>query len=301
MKQRFVYCVLLGCLCLAMLIPPASQAGQVLNDALTTRPFRHHVWQDILTHWVSSGGEVDFARIRAFPRRLNEYLDQLASVSPDSDASYFPTREDQAAYWINAHNAIAMRIILDHYPVTSLSQVNDFETNRRYKLGGKPYTLRQIRARALSYQKYPQILFGLTDYTLDAPPLQPQAYEGKNLKTMTHQALQTTLHNKQLVSFERTGSSCVCLRLSPYFQEYENALFSPPAYRQEDQDAIAAVDRHIKPVSYGNWTDTFRNYAPPSLYSDLGHTCSQRVRFRNANRTLRQAPYQTATSRRIQQ
>lgn len=308
MNHPYLKCAQIGLLCLGlcvlgMLWPASSYAGRVLNDALVTRPFRHHVWQDILTHWVNSAGEVDFAKLRAFPRRVNDYLEQLASVSPDSDPSFFPTKEDKAAYWINAHNAVAMRIILDHYPVTSLAQVQDLETNQRYKLGNRVYTLREIRARALSYRSYPHILFSLTNYSLDAPPLLPQAYEGNSLKALTRQALQKTMADKHLVAFERTGPTCVCLSLSPYFHGYEQILFSPPDYEAEDRDEIAAQDRNsryihnIKLVGHVSWTDTMRVYAPPSMYADLGRSCSQQVRFTASNKTLRQVRYPAASGR----
>lgn len=312
MNHPYLKCAQIGLLCLGlcafgMLWPLPSHAGRVLNDALVTRPFRHHVWQEILTNWVNSAGEVDFAKMRAFPRRINEYLDQLATVSPDSDASYFPTKEDKAAYWINAHNAVAMRIILDHYPVTSLAQVQNLETNPRYKLGNRAYTLREIRAKAISYRKYPHILFSLTNYSMDAPPLIPRAYEGNTLKTLTRQAMQKTLADKHLIAFERTGPSCVCLSLSPYFHGYEQILFSPPAYEAEDRDEIAAMGRnfhnisHIKLVGHVNWTDTMRVYAPPAMYADLGHACSQQVRFTRANKTLRQVRHEPTRGQRLNQ
>lgn len=298
MNHSFWKCALIGLLSVGLTcgLPwkQPSQAGRVLNDALVTRPFRHHVWQDILTHWVTSSGEVDFAKLRAFPRRLNEYLDQLASVSPDSDPSYFPTREDKAAYWINAHNAIALRIILDHYPVNSLAQVQDLETNQRYKLGYRTYTLAQVRSKAISDRKYPQTMFSLTNYSMDAPPILPQAYEGNNLKTLIRQALKATLSDKHLIAFERSSSSCAKLTLSPYFHGYEQTLFSPPAYEREDRDMLAAVNNPIKLVGYTGWAATLRVYAPPSMYAELGRSCSQMVHFSSSNKTLRQVRYQPA-------
>jgi hypothetical protein len=274
---------------LAMLIATLSQAGQVLNDALITRPFHHHVWQDVLTQAVDSGGDVDFARLRAFPKRLNQYLDQLAAISPESDPSAFPTPADKTAYWINAHNAIALRIILDRYPVRSLDQVPDFEQNNRYALGGQLYSLSQIRSKVAAYRHDPQVLFDLTDYTRSAPPLLPKAYEGNTLKSLTRQAMHTVLANPHLVAFERIGTACVGIKLSPYFRHYETALFSAPPGEDEDRDALA--DPGMVPVAFQptDWQHLLQPFAPPALYSDLNQsTCPHEVQFLPADKTLRQ-------------
>jgi hypothetical protein len=279
-----------GLLGLAMLIGAASQAGQVLNDTLITRPFHHHVWQDVLTQAVKADGEVDFARLRAFPKRLNEYLDQLAAISPESDPSAFPSQADKTAYWINAHNAIALRLILDHYPVTSLNDVPNFEQNSRYALGGKLYSLSQIRSKVAAYRHDPHVLFDLTDYTYSAPPILPKAYEGNNLKLLTRQALQSMLTNPRLMAFERTGASCVGIKLSPYFKNYEQALFSASPGEDEDRDVMA--EPGMVPVSFqpkANWRHLLQPYAPPALYSDLDKpACPHQVTFMPADKTLRQ-------------
>jgi hypothetical protein len=267
-----------------------SQAGQVLNDALVTRPFHHHVWQDVLTRNVDSAGEVDFARLRAYPKRLNEYLDQLASISPESDPTAFPTQEDKAAYWVNAHNAIALRIILDHYPITSLNQIPNFDQNSRYTLGGKLYTLTQIQAKVANYRKDPHVLFALTDYTLSAPPILPHAYEGRDLKALTQQAWKATVSNSQLVSVQHANRSCVHIQLSPYFQKYQTALFSAPAHIQEDRDMIAGREKGFHPVAYrpNSWPQVLKPYVSPAMHLDLDKPCSQKVFFKPIDKTLRQ-------------
>jgi hypothetical protein len=265
-----------------------AQAGQIVNDALITRPFHHHVWQDVLTQTVDSAGEVDFARLRAFPKRLNEYLDQLAAISPESDPTAFPTTADKTAYWINAHNAIALRIILDYYPITSLDQIPNFGQNNRYTLGGKLYSLPQIQEKVAAYRPDPQVLFDLTNYTRSAPPLLPRAYEGNSLKLQTRQTVQAIISNPHLIAFHRTQTACVSIKMSPYFQHYKHALFAKPSDDEPSQNVMA--DSKIYPVAFqpAQWQHWLQPFASPAIYSDLQKpSCPQSVQWMPNDKTLR--------------
>ena len=274
-------------LALGVLAIEQAPAGRVLNDALVTHPFGHHVWQEVLMQNVGPDGAVDFAHLRAYPRRLNEYLGQLDSASPENDPKAFPTREDQTAYWINAQNAIALRLILNRYPVSSITDVNELETSKHYKLGGRRYNLPQIRAKAIASSPGLPILFTLTDFSLSAPPIAARAYEGKALKVLSLQARKNTLASPDLIQFQRLPNGCVVTRISPFFKSLEAALFTPSIANEEDQDALSETQATLddRPM---RWPDLLRAWAPPSLYADLGKPCSQTVEPLPAQPTLRQ-------------
>ena len=52
-------------------------------------------------------------------KALAQYLDALAAV-PISRYE----RDEQLAYWINLYNALTVKVILDHYPVDSIRDIN---------------------------------------------------------------------------------------------------------------------------------------------------------------------------------
>jgi len=268
--------------------PLEAPAGRVLNDAFVTHPFRHHIWQEVLMQNVGPDGTMDFAHVLVYPKRLNEYLDQLEAASPDNDPKAFPTHEDQTAYWINAHNALALRLIINHYPIQTISQVGDLNTNNRYNLGGVPYTLPQIRARALRFDSSPAIAFTMTDYSADAPPILARAYEGKQLKTLSLQARKNTLSSPSLVRFQRNASGCVVAQLSPFFKSMEASLFSVDPQESEDQDTLGENPATTKPTKPMSWNEWLRSLTSGSLYRDLGKPCSKNVEFLPAEPTLRQ-------------
>lgn len=263
----------------------SAQAGKVLNDSLVTRPFRHHIWQDVLTNSVNSRGEVDFGKLRAHPLRLNQYLDQLATCSPENDPTAFPTADEKTAYWINAHNALAMRLILDQYPITSLSEVQAMETNTYYKLGGKPYSLQHIRRKlGLKAKRDVRLMFTLTDYSLGSPAILQDAYEGSNLKTLEKKATAQALKDPKVFQAS-AGGTCADLKLSRFFRDYERGLFSRTVASVEDRDSM---EEGMVPVSFTGWTHYLRHLLSPALYAKTGNQCGGDVEFLPDAQTLRQ-------------
>ncbi len=264
---------------------PTAFSGKVLNDSMVTKPFRHHIWQEVLTRNVTSRGEVDFGKVRAHPRRLNQYLEQLQAVSPESDPSYFPSASDKTAYWLNAHNALAMRLILDAYPLSSTQTLKGLETDTAYRLGGKAYSLRQIRQKiGFEAKRDARLLFTLTDYTRSAPPILQEAYEGNRLKAQEKQAAQLAMSDPQVVQTQ-SGHACSALKLSPFLKGFSKGLFARPVGEGEDRDSL---EEGFVPVSLTTWTDYIKPLLPPATYSRLSGRCSAQAQFLPSDKTLRQ-------------
>ncbi len=266
-----------------------AQAGRVLNDSLVTHPFRHHVWQDVLNFAVTEQGEVDFGKVKAYPRRLNEYLEQLAAASPDSNPKDFPDNNDKIAYWINAHNALALRLIINQYPIRSAADVRNLDTEARYLLGGKPYSLRQIRDKlGLWIKQDPKLMFALTEYTRGSPAIQKQAYEGINLKTLEGRAVAQALSDARVVQVVQ-GRPCGALRLSSFFQGFEPALFSRSVAEVEDEDVLG--EPGFVPVTFIGWAHYIQPMVPPAVAPRMGTACGPGVSFLPADPALRQVRF----------
>lgn len=285
MTRLLAFLIVFGLLAL-----PSSQAGKVLNDALVTRPFGHHVFQEVLTRHVTTDGVVHLVKLRADPHRLNQYLDQLAAVSPDSHPDYFLDRHEQLAYWINAHNAMALRQLLDVYPVEALPP--GLENQPFYRLGGVPMSLAMLRHKiAAEFATHPQAWFALSDMTMDAPHLASQVYRGDRLPLQLLQQRENTIASGHLVRF--VPGACMGLELSPYLLGLEAALLEGAVL-----DEAARLDQPLPPeeapvvsgvaVSPSRWVDLLRPFAPPEAYAELGRACAHGVTFRPPDRRLRE-------------
>ena len=68
----------------------------------------------ILSSYVDSAGNVDYNGIISNPFKLNEYLDFVSKVSPESHPDYFKTEDSKKAYWINVYNALILKIMIEN-------------------------------------------------------------------------------------------------------------------------------------------------------------------------------------------
>lgn len=271
--------------------PPSAVAGKVLNDALVTKPFSHTLWQEVLTRYVNSQGQVNLTSLRAHPKRLNQYLTQLAAVSPDSHPTWFPSPEDKLAYWLNAYNALALRLVLDVYPAQALDNITHFEQNSRYHLGGKSYNLTRLRPKIMAASgAQPNVLFALSHYTEDSPPILNQAYGKPQLTQQLEHARQQALADSKLIRFNRDNPTCLAIELSPFFQGFESALMAPAPGADEAQDILDSTGDPVSssPTPPKGWVEQLRPLMPPDVYADLGKPCGHEVRFMPFNATFRQ-------------
>ncbi len=237
----------LFCLLIVMVFLPTAQSGRVVGQVAVTNPFQHTVWHEILQEHVRPDGGVHYDRLRAYPKRLNQYLEQLAQVSPESHPAYFPDRDAQLAYWINAHNAIALRLILDRYPIRSLAEIPDFTSNPRYLLGGKPYTLSEIAAHIQQqFPAVPNARLVLTHLTVSSPPLRQEAYQGSQLKAQLAEQARHFLQSTTRITTEGLAQ-CPQIQVSPTLETLSRQMPSQdelihwlrPALSPEQQGVLA--------------------------------------------------------------
>ena len=68
----------------------------------------------LLSSYVDSVGNVNYAGIIKNPVALNDYLQFLKHISPESKPNYFITEDAKKAYWINAYNAVILKLMIDN-------------------------------------------------------------------------------------------------------------------------------------------------------------------------------------------
>lgn len=140
----------------------------------------HALFTEVLKDHVTNG-EVNYAGIRE-DERFATYLSSLKDVDPSS----INNPNERMAFWINAYNAFTIRLILDHYPVAS---IRDIQVNgigpwdmKWIVIAGKNFSLNQIEHDVLLKQfDEPRIHAALVCAARGCPPLRPEAYVGKNL------------------------------------------------------------------------------------------------------------------------
>jgi Protein of unknown function, DUF547 len=143
----------------------------------------HRLLSDLLRGHLTNG-LVDYAALTRDPRCLDDYLASTASVCREQFDQW--SREDRIAFLINVYNASTLRLVRDHYPVSSIRKIGGFFTSpwklRSVKLWGKEWTLDEVEHDILrkEYQE-PRIHFALVCAARGCPPLRTTAYVGSSL------------------------------------------------------------------------------------------------------------------------
>ncbi|WP_173021360.1 DUF547 domain-containing protein [Lewinella sp. W8] len=157
-------------------------------------PPDHSAWNALLKQYVSTSGDVNYARLKNQEAALDAYLATLAEATPDKDWG----RNASMAYWINAYNAFTVKRILDNWPVKSIMDLDGGKTwdVKWIDLDGKTYSLNQIEHEILR-PKYgdPRIHFAVNCAAASCPPLANRAFTASNLNGMLESLTRKFINN----------------------------------------------------------------------------------------------------------
>ncbi|MEM0952034.1 MAG: DUF547 domain-containing protein [Cyanobacteria bacterium P01_H01_bin.74] len=137
------------------------------------------MWAGLLKRSTTSNGKVFWRELKLSPERLNQYLDQLAWVSPQQTPTYFKKPLQKKLYWINAHNALMLRLVLDHYPEKPMPEQL---INTRYRVAGSVCSLDTIRMQLVELDPGRDYAQFLSVYTASHLPLVKVVSEAMLLK-----------------------------------------------------------------------------------------------------------------------
>jgi hypothetical protein len=173
---------------LALAVPTAPASAQALPD--------HAGFTEVLGTYVRDA-LVDYAALRANREGLDAYLAELAAT--DGDALGAAPRDAQLAFWINAYNACALRLVIDHYPIrkagfpaslvrslqgvpaNSIRQIGDTWSRQFCDVAGMARALDEIEHEIIRPMGEPRIHFAVNCASRSCPVLAPQAYTGQGL------------------------------------------------------------------------------------------------------------------------
>lgn len=191
-------------LLLAWPVPPATAAPQAelwprwtAHDPAAAMRIDHGAWARWLAAYVVTDrtglNRVAYGRVTAGDRQeLRRYLADLAAT-PVAALS----RPEQLAFWINLYNALTVEVVLDHYPVESIREIdispglfsNGPWGARLITVEGEALSLDDIEHRILRpIWRDPRIHYALNCASVGCPNLQREPFLAPELDRMLDQA-----------------------------------------------------------------------------------------------------------------
>ncbi|MFB9057438.1 DUF547 domain-containing protein [Mariniflexile ostreae] len=175
----------------------------------TQTVFNHDIWNELLKKHVSNDGHVNYKGFMADKQKLLNYIAALAGNTPNNSW----TKEEKLAYWINAYNALTIDLIIRHYPIKSIKDIDKPWDQDLWTLGNTSYSLGHIEHEILRNMNEPRIHFAIVCASFSCPKLQNYAFTASKLNA------QLTHVTKEFLNDEaRNSISENSLELSKIFQ-----------------------------------------------------------------------------------
>ncbi len=174
----------------------------------------HRAFGKLLKKYVDSKGNVNYRGFKNDAAALQVYLDQLSANPVSANMS----KNERLAYWINAYNAYTIKLIIDNYPLKSIT---DLEGGKPWdkvfiKLGQASYSLNMIENEIIRKRfTEPRIHFAVNCAAASCPPLLNDAFYPQTLTKQLASQTSAFLNN----SYYNTITSSK-LELSKIFDWY---------------------------------------------------------------------------------
>ena len=157
----------------------------------------HNRWQSLLdVYLMDDEEEQNFFRYGAVSENDKTVLDDyVASLEAVGISGY--NRDEQKAYWINLYNALTVKVVLNHYPVNSIREINIspglFASGpwgaKLVTIEGLELSLDDIEHRILRpIWQDNRIHYALNCASMGCPDLWPVAFDAFNTDTLLEDA-----------------------------------------------------------------------------------------------------------------
>ncbi len=233
---------------------------------LTTLPAKAEtpdaIWGSLLKTYVTTPSDginrFDYAHVSDTDRkRLASYLDQMQQLDPSQMRA-----DEQRAYWINLYNALTVKVVLDHYPVTSIRDIRfGF-----FSIGPWNKGLAQVNGKALSLNnierdilrkrwKDNRIHYALNCASLGCPNLQAEPFTAQHLNEQLDDAARAFVNHPRGANI-RNGRLTVSSIYKWYAEDFGNSDASVITHitTYATSDLAARLDKISKIDAYKyNW------------------------------------------------
>lgn len=207
MTHHFLFIVLM------LAFPFQDYHPGVLADSNIRIP-DHAIWSAELEKYVSEDGLVNYTLWGENQANLDKYLRQVSKPLPLSNWS----QNVQLAYWINIYNAYTIKLVLQHYPIESITDLYDGQPKNEpwIVIGEDHFSLQQIEDEIRRQFNDPRAHFALNHATKTSAPLLHEAYLPDRMDHQLNEQTECFLNNPAYNQIH--GSRAL---LSPIFHLYE--------------------------------------------------------------------------------
>ena len=191
----------------------------------------HASWNVLLQQYVDADGNVDYHSWKKSQTDLDKYIQLLEKTPP---ANYWD-KNDSLAYFINAYNAVTVKLILDNYPLKSIRDIKDPWDSKSLNLPNNRLTLNDIEHKVLRKMDDPRIHFAINCASASCPQLSNEAFRASKVQKQLEEATSLFINDtsKNQISEKNIGLSKIFLWFSKDFGSKKERIAFIQKYSQK--------------------------------------------------------------------
>lgn len=143
----------------------------------------------------------DYAQMTRDAKMPGSLFDQILKAIERVEPTQLLNQNMAKAFWINAYNLAAMRLVIDHYPVDSIRSFNISLvkypwSKKAVRIGERSYSLKQIEKDILLKQfNDPRIVFAVSCAAVSCPDRIAQPFNAQQLDEQLDEMIRTFFGN----------------------------------------------------------------------------------------------------------
>ena len=179
----------------------------------------HNDWDKLLKKHVTNKGKVNYEGLKKDKTLLDAYLKKLQTNEPQESWSANAAK----AYWINAYNAFTIKLVLNKYPIESITKIMDKPWDYKFiKIGKSTYSLNDIEHTILRKKyKDARIHFGVNCAAVSCPKIHNTAFTETNIDAELTKLAKAFINNKT-----KNQLSSGAVKISKIFEWYAEDFVS---------------------------------------------------------------------------
>lgn len=141
----------------------------------------YSAYHSFLQKYVSESGKVNYKDLK---NKETDYLKSLLLLSRQLPKGSW-TRADKLSFWLNIYNAYTIKLILEHYPLKTITSINSGKawSLNFIQIENKKFSLDQIENEIIRKEfKDARIHFALNCAAVSCPPLYNKVFTASQLE-----------------------------------------------------------------------------------------------------------------------
>ncbi|TAE28193.1 MAG: DUF547 domain-containing protein [Candidatus Kapaibacterium sp.] len=223
-----------SCVCAIALLSALSAFARPLASIDNTG------YSALLSEHVKDG-RVNYKAIKN-DKRFTDYLQQLSKTDPKTLSG-----KEELAFWLNVYNAFTLKVMCDHYPLKSITDLNfpsgaggliiatiaksTIWDKQLVEINGKKYSLNGVENDIIRPKGDPRVHFAMVCAAKSCPPLRNEAFQADKLNEQLEDQGRDFLAQTKKNTFDFSKKSCNISNIFNWFKgDFEKTGKTPLQY-----------------------------------------------------------------------